>query len=158
AELKPSEQPTVSVRADSDSYVRTMQIPLLRGRDVAPSDRNAMLISASAAKLVWGNDDPVGRRAILPLVSRTQAIDVVAVFGDVGESLAETAPPTVYYYQRDLPFAYFSLAIRAAGNPTALTKTATDAVHAIDPQLPVQRVQTMDDVVEGTLVTERFRT
>jgi len=156
-ELKPSEQPTVAVRFLSDGYIRTMQIPLLRGRDVKPSDTEAMLVSAAAAKLLWGNDDPTGRRATLPLISRTQLIDVVGVVGDVKETLAETAPPTVYYYKRALPFGSFALAIRGSGNPETLTKSAVDAVRAIDSSLPVQRIQSMHDVIEETLVNERFR-
>jgi putative ABC transport system permease protein len=157
-ELKPSEQPTVAVRGVSDGYLRTLQIPLLRGRDVARSDEHALLVSASAAKLLWGAEDPVGRGATLPLISRTQVIPVVGIVGDVKESLAEKAPPTVYYYQRDLQYAGFSLAIRTPQDPAAMTKSAIAAVHAIDPQLPVQDIKTMSEVVEETLVSERFRT
>jgi predicted permease len=156
-ELKPSEQPTVAVRGVSAGYMKTMGIPILRGRDVAPADRDAMLVSASAAKLLWGDENPVGRRATLPLMSRTTLVDVVGIAGDVRESLAEKAPPTVYYYQRDLPHAYFSLAILTAGDPEAMGRAATAAVHAIDPQLPVQDIRSMQDVIDETLASERFR-
>jgi len=101
-ELKPSEQPTVAVRDVSAGYFKTMGIPILKGRDVSPTDRDAMLVSASAAKLLWGDADPVGTRAKLPLMSRTTLVDVVGLVGDVKESLAEKAPPTIYHYQREL--------------------------------------------------------
>jgi predicted permease len=156
-ELKPSEQPTVAVRGISAGYLQTMQIPLMRGRDFVPTDRDAMLVSASAAKLLWGDTDPVGRAATLPLVSRTQLIPVVGVVGDVKETLAEKAPPTVYFYQRDLQFGGFSLAIRTAQDPAAMTRSALAAVHALDPQLPVQEIRSMREVIEETLVSERFR-
>ena len=156
-ELKPSEQPTVAVRAVSAGYVRTMQIPMLRGRDIVPTDTDAMLVSVSAAKLLWGDEDPVGRRATLPLISRTQPIAVVGIVGDVKETLAAVPPPTVYYYQRDLPFAYFSLAIRTAQDPDALIRSAVGVVHGLDPQVPVQEIRSMRDVIEETLVSERFR-
>lgn len=156
-ELKPSEQPTVAVRFASAGYMRTMKIPLINGRDFGPADRDALLVSASAAKLLWGDEDPVGRRATLPLMSRTQFVDVVGVVGDVKETLAEKAPATVYYYKRDLPFADFSLAIRTMADPTVTTKAAVAAVHALDPQIAVQRIQSMQEVIEETLVSERFR-
>jgi putative ABC transport system permease protein len=156
-ELKPSEQPTVAVRAISGGYLRTMQIPLVRGRDAVPADRDALLVSLSAAKLLWGDEDPVGRGATLPLVSRTRLIPVVGVVGDVKETLAEKPPPTVYYYQRDLPFAFFSLAIRTGQDPASMTRSALAAVHALDPQLPVQEIRSMRQVIEETLVSERFR-
>ena len=157
AELKPSEQPTVAVRETSAGYMRTMEIPILRGRDFGSGDRDAILISASAARLLWGGEDPLGHRVTLPLVSRMQFIDVVGIVGDVKESLAEKAPPTVYYYQRDLPFAGFSVAVRTTADPEALAKAAVAAVHSIDPQLPVQEVHSMREVIEETLVAERFR-
>jgi putative ABC transport system permease protein len=157
AELNPREQPTVSVRFASTGYMRTMEIPMLRGRDFTSSDVDALLVSAAAAKLLWGDTDPVGRRATLPLMSRTKAVEVLGVVGDVRETLAEKAPPTVYYYMRDLPFGEAAVAIRTAGDPSSLAHAAVAAVHAMDPQLPVQEVHSMEDVIEGTLVAERFR-
>ncbi|MES1211070.1 MAG: FtsX-like permease family protein, partial [Acidobacteriota bacterium] len=46
----------------------------------------------------------------------------------------------------------------AASDPAALTRPVVAAVHEIDPQLPVQAIRTMDEVIEETLVAERFRT
>jgi predicted permease len=156
-ELNPREQPTVSVRFGGGGYVKTMEIPLMRGRDFTSGDAEAMLVSASAAKLLWGDEDPVGRRTILPLISRTQAIAVVGVVGDVKEQLAEQAPPTVYYYKRDVPFGEFAVAIRTSGDPMAVVRPAVAAVHAIDRDVPVQNIQTMEGVIDTTLVSERFR-
>ncbi len=157
AEMKPSEQPTVSVRIASDGYVKTMQIPVLKGRDFERSDADAMLVSASAAKLLWGDVDPVGRRATLPLISRTNTIPVVGIVGDVKEQLAEKAPPTVYYHMRELPFGDASVAIRTSGEPSTIAHAVTAAIHEMDPQLPVQGLHSMADVIEETLVAERFR-
>ena len=157
AELTPRDQPTVSVRLLSEDYIKTMQIPMLRGRDVARTDGDSMLVSASAAKLLWGDADPIGRRATLPLISRTNAIPVVGIVGDVKEQLAEKAPPTVYYHIKAMPFGGASIAIRAAGEPTALARAATAAVRELDAQLPVERVQSMDAVLDEVLVAERFR-
>ncbi|HYT67159.1 MAG TPA: ADOP family duplicated permease [Vicinamibacterales bacterium] len=157
AELNPREQPTVSVRVASAGYMKTMEIPMLRGRDFRSGDEHALLVSASAAKLLWGDTDPVGRRATLPLISRTRTIEVVGVVGDVKEQLAEKAPPTVYYYMRDLPFGDASVALRTSADPESVARAAVAAVHAMDAQLPVQAVHSMDEVIEETLVNERFR-
>ena len=156
-ELNPREQPTVSVRFSASGYVKTMEIPLLRGRDFTAADAEAMLISASAAKLLWGDEDPVGRRTLLPLISRTQPIEVVGIVGDVKEQLAESAPPTVYYYKRDIPFGEFAVAIRTAGDPMSVARAAVAAVQSLDRDIPVQDIQTMDGVIDRTLVSERFR-
>jgi putative ABC transport system permease protein len=157
AERNPREQPTVSVRIASDGYVTTMQIPVLKGRDFARGDSDALLVSASAARLLWGDQDPIGRRATLPLISRTTTVPVVGLVGDVREQLAEKAPPTVYYHMGTLPFGDVSVAMRTATDPSGLAHTVVAAVHQMDPQLPVQSVHSMDEVIEETLVTERFR-
>ena len=157
AEMNPREQPTVSVRVASAGYIPTMEIPVLRGRDFAATDGDEMIVSASAAKLLWGQTDPIGRRATLPLISRTLAIEVVGIVGDVRESLSEQAPPTVYYHMKDLPFGDASIALRTSGDPDNVAHAAVAVVHAMDPQLAVQGVHSMDDVIEETLVSERFR-
>ena len=156
-ELKPSEQPTVSVRFGGGGYFKTMEIALLKGRDFAPSDVEAMLISSSAARLLWGDEDPVGKRVTLPLISRELKIDVIGIVDDVKEQLAEKAPPTVYYYKRDVPFGDTTVAIRTAGDPLSLARPVAAAVQAMDRDLPVQEIRTMDQVIEETLVAERFR-
>jgi putative ABC transport system permease protein len=82
---------------------------------------------------------------------------VVGLVGDVREQLSETAPPTVYYYKRDVPFGETTLAMRTAGDPLSLARPVTALVRAMDRDLPVQELRTMDQVIEETLVAERFR-
>ena len=62
AELLPRDQPTVEVRKILPGYVRAMSIPILAGRDIATGDVEVLLVSRSAAKLLWRDEDPVGRR------------------------------------------------------------------------------------------------
>ena len=57
----------VQVRQITPGYLRAMRIPVLRGRDIADGDAEVLLVSREAAKLYWGADDPIGRRAALPL-------------------------------------------------------------------------------------------
>ena len=73
-----------------------MEIPVLRGRDFADGDVEALLVSASAAKLLWGDEDPIGRRATLPLQSRTRLDSRRHRRRREAGQLAEKAPPTVY--------------------------------------------------------------
>ena len=58
-----SDPVAVQVRQVTPGYLETMRIPVLRGRDVAGSDNDVLLVSREAAKLYWGTDDPIGRRA-----------------------------------------------------------------------------------------------
>jgi len=158
AELSSREQPTVSVRMACPSYVGTMGIPLVRGRDFAPGDDQALLVSAAAAKLLWGGVDPIGRRATLPLMSRTTPLLVVGIVGDVKEERTDDAVPTVYYYERGQQFGGMKVAMRTAGDPLGVARPAVAAVRAIDAALPVDNVRSMDDRLEETLASQRFTT
>ena len=94
-ELLPREQPTVQVRALTPGYLEAMSIPVLRGRDVAPADVDVMLVSRAAARLLWGEGDPIGQRVTLPLMSRTQTREVVGIVADVKQDSLSEAPPPV---------------------------------------------------------------
>lgn len=108
----------MQIRQVTPGYLRAMGIPVLRGRDIAESDSEVLLVSRDAAKLYWGEDDAVGRRAILPAVSKTVLRRVVGIVGDVKQrNLVEGATPTVYFYTRE-PYGRATFAIRTSVPPT----------------------------------------
>jgi predicted permease len=158
AELSSREQPTVSVRESCPEYMRTMGIPILRGRDFALGDDHVLLVSAAAAKLLWGEVDPVGRRATLPLESRTTPLEVVGIVGDVKEELSDDTVPTVYVYTRERQSNDMIVAMKTTPDPMTLARSAVAAVRAIDPDQPVERVRSMEDLLEETLAPKRFTT
>jgi putative ABC transport system permease protein len=153
----PQQNPvTVQVRQISPGYPRAMGIPLLRGRDVLDSDADVLLVSQDAAKLYWGADDAIGRRATLPALSRTVLRQVVGIVGDVKQrNLIEGATPTVYFYTRE-PYGRATFAIRTSVLPATLAQPAVAAIRAIDPEQPVGDIRTMVQVLDGRLTSQRF--
>src|SRR3989454_7080985 len=152
----PPQRRTVPVRQVTPGYLRAMGIPVLRGRDIVESDAEVLLVSQEAAKLYWGNDDPIGRRAILPALSRTVLRQVVGIVGDVKQrNLIEGSTPTVYLYTRE-PNPGVTFAIRMTVPPATLAQPAVAAIRAIDPEQPVQDVRTMEQVLDGQLIPQRF--
>jgi putative ABC transport system permease protein len=146
----------VQVRQVTPGYLRAMGIPLLRGRDIVESDAEVLLVSAETAKLYWGEDDPVGRRATMPALSSTVIRQVVGVVGDVKQrNLTEATTPTVYLYTRT-PRARATFVIRTSVPPATLTQPAAAAIRAIDPEQPVGDTLTMVQVRDGTLTSQRF--
>jgi putative ABC transport system permease protein len=136
-----------------------MNVPLLRGRDVTDTDVEAMLVSRSAAKLLWGEVDPVGRRVTLPLESKTVVKEVVGVVGDVKQGeLSEAAAPTVYEFTREHEWNSLALVIRTSVPPLSLAQAATAAIREIDASQPIEELRTMEAVVDETLVSQRFST
>jgi len=150
--------PVVQVREISPGYVRAMGIPVLRGRDVADSDGDVLLISEATAKLYWGADDPIGRRARLPALSRTLHHEVVGIVGDVKHrNLIEgaIATPTVYFYTSDSSVKK-TFTIRTSVPPASLVQSAVAAIHAIDPEQPVAEIQTMVQVLDQKMTPQRI--
>jgi putative ABC transport system permease protein len=144
----------VQVRQISPGYLHAMGIPVLRGRDVLDSDADVLLPSQDAAKLYWGADDAIGRRATLPALSRTVLRQVVGIVGDVKQrNLIEDATPTVYFYSRD-PHGRATFAIRTSVPPATLAQSAVGAIRAIDPEQPVVDTQTMVQVLDAKLTPQ----
>jgi len=159
AELLRRDQPTVAVRKITPGYLRAMRVPLLRGRDVADDDVEAMLVSRAVAKLLWGDVDPIGRQVTLPLQSKTVVKTIVGVVGDIREmGLSENPVATVYEYTREHNWSQLTFVVRSSVPPLSLAQAATAAVHAIDAEQPVENVRTMDDVLDETLASQRFST
>jgi len=157
AELLPKDQPTVAVRKITPGYLRAMRVPLLRGRDFSADDVNVMLVSRAAARLLWGDVDPIGRQARLPLQSKTVVDTVVGVVGDIRDAgLSENPVATIYEYTRERDWSRLAIVIRTTVPPLSIAQAATAVVHAIDPEQPVEEVRTMEDVRDDTLTSQRF--
>jgi putative ABC transport system permease protein len=156
AEGYPPQRVAVQVRQVTPGYLRAMGIPVLHGRDVLDSDANVVLVSRDVAKLYWGADDPIGRRVILPLVSRTLLREVVGIVGDVKQrNLIEGPTPTVYFYTRE-QYGKATFAIRTSVPPATLARPAEAAIRAVDPEQPVADLRTMVQVLDGKLTPQRF--
>ena len=146
----------VQVRQITPGYVRAMGIPVLRGRDIVDSDADVLLVSRDAAKLYWGADDPIGRRASLPALSKTMLRQVVGIVGDVKQrNLVDASTPTVYFYTH-APYGRATFAIRTSVSPATLAQPAVAAIRAIDPEQPVGDIRTMVEVLDEQLASQRL--
>jgi putative ABC transport system permease protein len=145
------------VRAMVPGYLKAMSIPVLRGREPVAGDVDVMLPSQAAAKLLWGNADPIGRRVTLPLMSRTQAREVIGIVADVKQrSLAEAGLPSVYNYTQERPWSSLNLVVRTSVPPASVSPAVVGVIRGLDPEQPVQAVRTMDEVRDEQLTSERF--
>jgi putative ABC transport system permease protein len=82
---------------------------------------------------------------------------VVGVVGDVRENgLTEKPVATVYEYSHEHDWRHMAIVIRTSVPPLSIAQAATVAVHAVDPEQPVEDVRTMEDVVNETLTSQRF--
>jgi predicted permease len=151
----PQREPVaVQARQITPGYLPAMGIPVLRGRDVVDSDAEVLLVSRDAAKLYWGADDPIGRRAALPF-SKTVLRQVVGIVGDVKQrSLTEGPTPTAYYYTRE-PSGRVTFVVRTSVPSATLAEPVVAAIRTIDPDQPVVDIRTMVQVLDDKLAPQR---
>lgn len=166
-----SEQPEVDVRLISPGYMSAMRIPVLRGRDLNDSDTagrpGAVLISESMARQFWPGEDAIGKHLTLtffPDISR----EVVGIVGDVKlDGLDQTRPAVALYASLDQVSAPttggwgsfpMTLVVRTATSPAGIASAVANAVHQVDPEIPLRDILTMDDVVASSLSQQRFDT
>jgi len=157
-----SEQPVVAARVITPGYLRTVQMKLVTGRDVAVSDvldRPAVaLVSQSMARQLWPNDSPMGKRLRIGLISNVPR-EVVGIVNDVKLASLDVhdVEATVYLPLAQVPTPFLSLVVRATDNPPErLTPAVIQSIRGLDPGQPVRNVLTMDDVIGGSLERQRF--
>ena len=143
-------------------YFETLGIPLVSGRVFTDRDNEqaplVVVISQGLARRVWPDGSALGRKL---LVGRFPGFaEVVGVVGDVrNNGLAREPMVEMYtpYPQRPWPAMQFALRA-AAGDPLALANGVRAAVLAVDRDLPVTRVETMDAALSDSVATERLMT
>ena len=91
------------------------------------------------------------------LTGRRTPIAIVGVVGDVkARPVALTAEPTIYFALSQSPPFRTRLVVRAQGDPQALLPMVRRVVTAIDPDLPVFEVRTLEQIAADAVATERF--
>jgi putative ABC transport system permease protein len=143
-------------------YFRAMGIPLLRGRDVADSDRGdrpwIAVVSASFVERYWHGQDPLGKT----FKHRGQWRTVVGVVGDVKvRGLERISEPQIYLpaaqIADDSPAVFDpkDLVIRHAGEDPPLVEAVRQIVRAADPEQPISNVRPLETVLAGETASRR---
>ena len=158
-------------------FLRTLGIPLIRGRDFAESDGVSSpavaLISEEFQRRYFPAEDPLGRKIhvgppqflnIGPGEGVTDSADVtiIGVIGDfknVGLALAPEPEITVLYSQHPLVnYGFKDIVIRTAANPLLLTPEVRDQLRQLDSDIPLAAVRTMDELVDRQTGAQQFTT
>ncbi|MGQ0732387.1 MAG: ABC transporter permease [Acidobacteriota bacterium] len=153
--------PSADVKPVTPSFFRTMGIPMLAGRDFTPSDTvdgpQIAIVSAALVRRHLAGENPLGHRLRVNIGPPGGLnAEIVGVVGDIAMTTLEgEARPAVYVPHTQLAIGVMSFVVRTDVEPTSLTKSLAQAVQAVDPELPVGQVQTMEEVVDATLARPR---
>jgi putative ABC transport system permease protein len=156
--LPPGEAAAVDWRTVSPGFFRTMGIPLVSGRDFSEQDSpgapEPIILSRRAAKIFWGDEDPIGR--LLHRPSTTTNFTVVGVVGDVRNTALNQESPTLYFTSTLRVWPSMDVAMRTAGKPEAALSAVRRKIHDLDAELPLSNVRAMDEWVSNNAAQPRL--
>ena len=113
------------------------------------------------AKEHFAGLDPIGRRIKNASDARSSNPwrTVIGIVADVKYGgLAERAEPTLYLPLQQWPSRDQHLIVRTTGDPAGVLRSIRDALQAIDPDLPLGDVRTLDERLRKSTAPARFRT
>ncbi|MBA2565934.1 MAG: ABC transporter permease, partial [Gemmatimonadetes bacterium] len=153
------EQPIANVRYVSPDYFRVLGIPLRQGRSFRDDRAGppALILSQGLARQLWPERAAVGLRARTG-DEESPLLDVVGVVGDVRAIGLEAEPSFMAYvpFWQDAP-SEMSLIVRTALPPKVVAGSARAAIGRVDPDVPVARMRTMEEVVSSSVEARRFQ-
>lgn len=150
----------VNYRNVATQYFETLRIPVTAGRDFSEQDRDGTqrvaIISQSMATRYWPGRNPIGTRLKLT-TDAAEWITIIGISGDVIDDwFSNRNVPTLYVPAAQMPTHYVNLALRSAGDPTALETAVRAAVASVDPQLPVFSLRTFSEALKERTTGLRF--
>jgi putative ABC transport system permease protein len=152
-------RPETDYTAVSPEYFRALQIPLLKGRELADRDNKGApgvaIINEALARRYWPNEEPLGQR--IRIGFEKDAREIVGVVGSIKQStLSADARPAMYVPFTQLAYGSLSIVIRTNGDPMSLAALARTQIHSVDPNIPVTNIRTMDEVFSTSVEQQRF--
>ena len=162
-EAPPGEEIEALLRPVTPGYLATMGVPVLAGRGIEPSDRAGNLevavINQALAEAVFPGEDPLGKRMQV-------SVDVGfgspyrTIVGVVGNSrtlsLTQEARGSFYVPQRQAGPRNMTVALHTRPGAGPLIGAVRQEVAALDPNLPLRGVETMEEVVAKAMAPTRF--
>ena len=143
-------------------YFETIGIPIERGRSFDDRDDEdhplVVAINETMARQFWPNENPVGKRLKF---GDEHWRTIVGVVGDVHhQGLAIAPAPEMYIPWGQVPNVEVRpmIVVRSFIEPASLASALRQAVAEVDPEVPMDQVATMDQLVYGSVSGARFRT
>jgi putative ABC transport system permease protein len=151
----------------SEDYFRAMGIHLLRGRFFdARDDARALpvaIVSKSVADRAWPGADPIGRRVTLEdHPAPDDWLTVIGIVDNVNQSnLREPRPPAVYQplaqVKRYVFLSNLNYIVRTHADPRAVAALLRGTIRDLDPNQPIERIASMDDLLDLSVAEPRFQ-
>jgi putative ABC transport system permease protein len=156
-------------------FLKTLGIPLMRGRDFAESDNErtatVALINQEFERRYFSTQDPIGQRVHIgppaflqvPAGGNTTDSSDVTIIGVTGDfknnGLASPPEPQIigiYSQHPQVNYGFKDIVIRTSADPHLLVREVSRQLHAMDPDMPFAQVKTIDEIIEQNTGGQRF--
>ena len=156
-EPEQADAPWASITAVTPDFFRTLGIPLRRGRLFLAGDGGSarpIIVNEALARAFFPGQDPLGKRVGF---YGGRVGTIIGVVGDTREmSLPAAPPPVIYQPLADDVQSFLKVIVRTAGDPASLAAPLRAAMRELDPDLPIDGLQTMREMMAESVTTERF--
>jgi putative ABC transport system permease protein len=162
--LKRGDRPFTALGSISANYFRTLDIPIIKGRTFTDRDRDpappVAIVNATLAQRYFAGQDPIGKRVRFGDTSNGD--DWITIVGIVGDShnvgLNEPPTPLLYLPYDTFPLAFMGIVAKSSAGSGAVASIARSEVKAIDPEMPIDRIIPLHDLLDESIAEARFRT
>ena len=154
----PGQELQVDIRTASSGYFQTMQVPLIKGRFFSeqdtPDSQQVVIIDGNFAQRFWPGGDPVGHHLWFDPKHPITIVGVVGVVKQYG--LDTEGKIATYFPQAQNPSTGTFLVVRTGADPSPLTASIASQIHALDPNIAITGVVTMQERLYKSLARQRF--
>ena len=151
----------VRANAVGPRYFKTLGLPIAAGREFdatdTPEGPKVVVVNEAAARKFWPGQSALGKRLVIYGAERT-VVGVCrdSLFGSWNENSVPQVTTPIQQLGGDGVLSTMALAVRASGDPRALLSPIRSELVRLDGNLPVFGLQTLEDVMAGELVPQRF--
>jgi predicted permease len=153
--------PIADIAVVDTEYFRTMEVPLITGRNFSTSDtyktKPIAVIDQTLARRYWPGENPLGQELKFGFGRGLQGLTIVGVAGDIKSDGFE-APSVPHIYVALGQFAPVNAVVflRSRGGVEHLGEAVRREVEDINPNVPVHSISSMDQIIARSVADRRF--
>jgi predicted permease len=153
--------PIADIAVVDTEYFRTMEVPLIAGRNFTRSDTNktqaVAVIDQTLARRYWPSENPLGQQVKFGFGRGLEGVTIVGVVGDIKSDGFE-APSVPHVYVALGQFAPVNAVVflRSRGDVEYLGEAVRQEVEKVDPNVPVHSISSMDQIISRSVADRRF--
>jgi putative ABC transport system permease protein len=153
--------PIADIAVVDTEYFRTMEVPLITGRNFTDFDTDktqpVAVIDQTLARRYWPGENPLGQQVKFGFGAGLQGVAIVGVVGDIkSDGFDAPSVPHIYVGLRQFAPVNAVVFLRSKGDIEHLGEAVRREVEKVDPNMPVHSISSMDQIIARSMADRRF--